>query len=98
MIDSAILVAIGGASTALAFLRVVNDIALPLFFLGVMLMGAGALYPFRRAAWGMLGGFVLAVYLSTPVVHITNNPDETFNNVPKELGAETEVSTKADSR
>lgn len=87
MMASTALVASGTACTAFALLLPPWSYAIvPLFFLGITLMGAGALCPFRRTIYGTAAGFVFAVYLSTPVARVTDTPaSETFKSVAAEL-------------
>src|SRR5690606_7866588 len=91
-IASAILVLVGATCAAMALLLAPShfdfDIVFPLFFLGVMLIGAGMLCPFRRTIYGTVAGFLVAVYLTTPVVRVTGNGSETFKNVAAELGVD----------
>lgn len=88
MIASANLVAVGMTCAAIAFLLppMRFDIVFPLFFLGIMFIGAGVLCPFRRTIYGTVAGFLLAAYLTTPVVRSTGDASETFKNVAAELG------------
>ena len=103
LVVSAILVIAGIVLSATAFFsvtvfflpRAVEELAVALFFVGIMLIGAGVLCPFRRTIYGTVGGFLFAVYLTTPVVRFDGDASTTFKNVAKELGDESPVDTEA---
>ena len=91
--ESGSLLLIGLALVAVAirllssFATDIDHIAFTFWFVGFMLIGAGALCPFRRGFSGALIGFIMAVYLSLDQATTCVDANESFMKVAEEIAA-----------